>query len=169
MCLPGPLSLRDATERLRPLPIDGSYKLNGQPLYGSPAILYNGSTYLPLRFILERMGYGISFDGATRTAGIETIKENALSIGTETISKVTKDQSLLIHYPIITGYENEASQSKINAFLKKEAEAYAASGEEALSKASGDNKQIESNNPDAAIPAYPLTAPIRSRITNKIR
>ncbi|OBZ11256.1 MULTISPECIES: stalk domain-containing protein [Bacillales] len=152
---------RDRT--LSASPDDGSYKLNGQPLYGNPAILINGSTYLPLRFVLERMGYGISYDGKTRTVGIETIKENALSIGTETISKVTKDQSLLIHYPVITGYTNEASQTKINEFLKQEAETYAASGQQAIAKAAADNKEMEANNKDMTMPvlsfdgAYTIT------------
>ncbi|WP_169087627.1 PdaC/SigV domain-containing protein [Paenibacillus sp. PL91] len=127
--------------------VDGSYKLNGQPVYGNPAIINNGTTYLPLRFLLERMGFGISYDGKTRTIGIETIEENELSIGTETISNTTKNQSLLIHYPVITGYANKGSQNRINDLLKKEAEAYAASGEEALSKAAVDNKGIQANIP----------------------
>jgi hypothetical protein len=126
-------------------PVDGSYKLNGQPVYGNPAILHKGSTYLPLRFLLERMGYGISYDSKTRTVGIEAIEENELSIVTETIS--TNEQSLLIHYPVITAYTNKASQNKINDFLKKEAEAYAASGEDAIFKAALDNKGIQANNP----------------------
>lgn len=133
-------------------PVNGSYELNGQRVYGSQAILNNGSTFLPLRFLLERMGYVISYDAKTRTITIQTINENKLNFATKTISKVTEKQSLLIHYPVISGYENDEGQSKVNAFLKKEAEAFAVSGQQSLTQATQESEQLQSDNPDIDYP-----------------
>lgn len=133
-------------------PDDGSYTLNGQVIYGNPAIIENDTAYLPLRFVLERMGYGISYDHGSKTVGIDTIQENTLSIETSTINKVTQEQSLIIHYPVISGYENAESQTKVNDFLKKEAEAYAVTGQQALSQAHKDVSELEDANPDLAMP-----------------
>lgn len=133
-------------------PVNGSYELNGQRIYGSQAILNNGSTFLPLRFLLERMGYVISYDANTRTVGIQTIKENTLNFATKTISEVTEKQSLLIHYPVISGYENADTQSKVNAFLKREAESFAVSGQQSLTKTMQENEKLQSENPDIDYP-----------------
>ncbi|MEV5029104.1 stalk domain-containing protein [Paenibacillus sp. LPE1-1-1.1] len=133
-------------------PVNGSYELNGQRVYGSQAILNNGSTFLPLRFLLERMGYVISYDADTRTVDIQTIKENTLNFATKTISEVTEKQSLLIHYPVISGYENADTQSKVNAFLKREAESFTVSGQQSLTKTMQENEKLQSDNPDIDYP-----------------
>ncbi|NIK78207.1 hypothetical protein FHS15_003345 [Paenibacillus castaneae] len=131
---------------------DGSYELNGQLIYGNPAILQNGSAYMPLRFILERMGYGITYDAASRSVGIQTLTENKLAIETKTISNHTAGQSLLIQYPVITGYENPETEYKMNTYLKKEAEAYAASGQHAIAEASASNDELGAADKDTTIP-----------------
>jgi hypothetical protein len=138
-------------------PDKGSYLLNGQPVYGSPAILNNGSAYMPLRFLLERMGYSISYDGPSRTVGIRTIKENVLVISSKKIVGNVKNQPLHIYYPFIAGYANDAAQTKINAFLKKEAEAYAVSGQKAISQGAADNEAYRMDNPDAKVRVMPVS------------
>ncbi|MGO4547568.1 stalk domain-containing protein [Paenibacillus sp. 2TAB23] len=140
-------------------PDKGTYELNGQPVYGSMSILSNGSTYIPLRFLLERMGYTISYDAPTRTIGIQTIDENKLTIASKTISEVNKSQSLIIHYPVISGYKNEEAEDRVNAYLKKEAETFAVSAQESLTKAIQDNKKWQAENPDVDYPpvAYEAT------------
>ncbi|WP_372632060.1 stalk domain-containing protein [Cohnella sp.] len=101
---------------------DGGATLNGQSIYGLPAIVQSNTTYVPFRFLLERMGYGVSYDPATKAIGIETIQENALKIETEAIKEDGKRKSIAVHYPRITGYANEEVQKKINETLKKDAE-----------------------------------------------
>ncbi|WP_159886137.1 PdaC/SigV domain-containing protein [Paenibacillus puerhi] len=122
-----------------------TYSLYGQEIHGLPAIVQDGSTYLPLRFLLERMGYDISYDAPTRTIHISTIEENRLSIQTETISEEGERQSLLVNYPQITGFADKVIQDKINAFLKMEAESQAAGGRLMLASAVGYLDEMEAD------------------------
>ncbi|MEF3306493.1 stalk domain-containing protein [Paenibacillus sp. GYB003] len=123
-------------------PDSGSYTMNGQTSYGSPAVLQEGSIYVPLRFLLERMGYGISYDPVTRLIGIETIRENELAVQTATIEETGDGRSLAIHYPQLSGYANPDVQSAVNAFLKQEAEDQAKWGKEELAKAADALKEM---------------------------
>jgi hypothetical protein len=124
---------------------DGSAELNDQQIYGLPAIVQNGTTYVPFRFLLERMGYGVSYDTATKTIGIETIKENDLKITSDVIKEESKNSSLLIHYPQISDFADAAVQKKVNDLLKSEAEANAGAARESLSESLGEV-------PDDALP-----------------
>ncbi|XID92400.1 stalk domain-containing protein [Paenibacillaceae bacterium WGS1546] len=117
---------------------DGSANLNGQRIYGLPAVVRNNTTYVPFRFLLERMGYGVSYDSATKTIGIETIEENELKISTARIQESEKNKSLTIHYPQISGFANEAVQKKINETLKTDAELNAEVARRTLSDSLGD-------------------------------
>ncbi|MNI27783.1 Anti-sigma-V factor RsiV [compost metagenome] len=125
------------------------YVFNQQRIYGLPAILQDGSTYVPLRLLLERMGYGISYDAASQRIGIETIKENELTFGTTTIAKV--DSSITVNYPQLNGFANKAIQQKINDFLKKEVEANVAAAAKELSDALKDQSEIKADNPDLMV------------------
>ncbi|MEK8132508.1 DUF4163 domain-containing protein [Paenibacillus filicis] len=139
------------------------YTLNSQPVYGLPAIVQDGSTYLPLRFLLERMGYGISYDAGTRSVHIETIPENILSVETRKISEEKEKQSLVIYYPQITRLGDQGVQDKINAFLKQEADSQAAAGRLMLATAAEDNKGAAAANPKNSIP--PVTLEGRYTVT----
>lgn len=131
---------------------NGMYTLNGQNLYGLPAILQDGSVYMPLRFLLEQMGYGISYDPASRVIGIETIRENDLTIETFSIAEERVKQSLLVHYPQIAGFANADVQRSINAFLKEEAETHAKWGRDELAGAAAANAEAEAGNDKLSIP-----------------
>jgi len=117
---------------------DGAATLNDQEIYGLPAIVQNNTTYVPFRFLLERMGYGVKYDSATKVIGIETIQENDLKIATATIKEEEKNKSMVVHYPQLSGYAKEDVQKKINAFLKSEAEQNADIARESLSNALGE-------------------------------
>lgn len=127
---------------------DGSAMLNGQQIYGLPAIVQSNTTYVPFRFLLERMGYGVAFDTATKVIGIEAIKENDLKITTKVIKEASEKQSLIVHYPQLSGYANEAVQNKINALLKEEAETKAEGARKQLNQLVKDNAEFEAANPD---------------------
>lgn len=128
------------------------YNLNGQTMYGASAIIQDGTTYMPVRFLLERIGYGIAYDSGTRTVGITKIAENDLTIETAKIESAAGEPHLLVHYPQIAGYANEEVQTSINAFLKEEAEKHAASAKEEIERADADNADAEAGNPDLTIP-----------------
>ncbi|MFC4599858.1 stalk domain-containing protein [Cohnella hongkongensis] len=102
--------------------IDGSAVLNDQRIYGLPAILHNDTTYVPFRFLLERMGYGVSYDPETKEIGIEAIQENALRVTTGTIQEIEGRKSIRVHYPVLSGFAREDVQNAINEVLKKDAE-----------------------------------------------
>ena len=129
------------------------YTLNGQQIYGASSIIQDGTTYIPVRFLLERMGYGIAYDASSRTVGITKIAENDLTIETAKIESAEDEPHLLVHYPQIAGYANQEAQDRINAFLKEEAEQRAASGAEEIAQAEADNADAEASNPDLTIPA----------------
>jgi len=124
----------------------GAATLNGQKIYGLPAIVQSNTTYLPLRFLLERMGYGVSYRHSEQTIEVVTINENALKINTQRIAKDGDKLSLRVNYPQIAGFANEAVQTKVNDFLKQEAETRADAGHLELLQAV---KGLES---DSAVP-----------------
>lgn len=117
------------------MPENGEYTVNGQTFYGSPALLQEGSVYVPLRFLLEKMGYGISYDPSTGVVGIETIQENGVTVQTGAIEEEGDGWSVRIRYPQMTGYANSDIQNAINAYLKKEAETSAEQGKKELVEA----------------------------------
>lgn len=143
------------TGRGRVLVLDlksGGATLNDQTIYGLPAIVQDNTTYVPFRFLLERMGYGVFFDAASKAIGIETIQENDLKISNVVIKEDSKGKSMRINYPQISGFANEAVQQKINAYLRSEAEANAKTARATLDQAAKDNAQIKADNPDSFIP-----------------
>ncbi|GAA3413520.1 PdaC/SigV domain-containing protein [Paenibacillus hodogayensis] len=147
----------------------GTYTLNGQDIYGLPAILQDGTVYMPLRFLLEQMGYGISYDPVTRVIGIETIEENALTIQTSTIADSQDKQTLLVQYPQLAGFANAEVQQSINAYLKEEAETYADWGREELAKAAAANVELEASDESIKLPPVNYEAYYRITYNEKNR
>ncbi|MGF7047277.1 hypothetical protein J2T13_001782 [Paenibacillus sp. DS2015] len=141
--------------RNRVLQIDLKNKvttLNGQQLlFGPEPIVQDNTTYLPLRFVLERMGYAVSYEGTTKLIGIHAIQENKLKIISEVIGADGDGKSLLVYYPVISGYENTTVQKKINTFLKKEADRNIAAGSKQMDQVVEGNKKILADNPKATI------------------
>lgn len=127
----------------------GETRLNDQAIYGLPAIVQDNTTYLPFRFLMERLGYSIGYDAATRGIEVVKIKENDLKIGTVTIaqSDAKKALTLEVNYPQISGLADAAVQKKINDYLKSEAEAHAKYGRETLEEAAKANAEYAADNP----------------------
>lgn len=130
-----------------------TYTLNGQTMYGEPPIIQDGTTYMPVRFLLERMGYGIGYDAPSRTVSITKIAENDLTIETAKIESAEGEPSLLVHYPQISGYANAEAQARINEFLKQQAEERAEAAAGDLATAEADNAELEAESPDLTVPA----------------
>lgn len=143
------LTGRGRTMQLTP---SSEYRLNGERLYASPAYIQAGSTFVPLRFVLESFGYSIGYDAASKTVSITPIAENGLSWKTEQLTHAATKLSLTVSYPVFSGFENQEAQAKINAKLKADAEKYAASGRQTLEKAAKDNADAEKSYPDTNIP-----------------
>ncbi|MFD0694380.1 stalk domain-containing protein [Paenibacillus sp. GCM10027628] len=116
-----------------------TYDLNGHHFYSSkPPVIVEGTTYLPLRFLLEQMGYSIGYTAADKLISIQPIKENALKLTNTSIGDSKTEDGITIQYPQIEGWEHTAASSKINAFLKAEALKFEASGKELLKEVKGD-------------------------------
>lgn len=128
------------------------YRLNGERVYASPSYIQAGSTFVPLRFVLESFGYNIGYDGASKSVIVDPISENNLTWKSEQISYQAAKLKLLVSYPVLSGAENEEAISKINAKLKAEAERYAAAGRQTLQKAAKENAEAERDYPDTTIP-----------------
>jgi hypothetical protein len=141
--------------RSRLLQIDLKNKattLNGQQLiFGAEPILQDNTTYLPLRFVLERMGYAVSYEQATKLIAIHAIQENKLKINSEVIGADGDGKSLHVYYPVMSGYENTTVQQKINTFLKNETDKNIAAGSKQMDQVVEGNKQILADNPKATI------------------
>ncbi|WP_168735386.1 stalk domain-containing protein [Cohnella fermenti] len=118
----------------------GAITLNDQTLYGLPPIVDKNTTYLPLRFLLERMGYEIVYNTSTKGIEISKLAENAFAIGTEKIeySDAKKKLELVVNYPQLSGLKDADVQAKINDYLKQEAETQAAEGKQQLLEAASD-------------------------------
>jgi hypothetical protein len=128
-----------------------STMLNGQLIFGPEPILQDNTTYLPLRFLLEQMGYDVSYEQATKLIGIHAIQENALKINAEVIGADGDGKSLNVYYPVLSGYANATVQQKINTFLKAEADRNIAAGIEQMNPEVEANRIILAKNPKAEI------------------
>lgn len=125
--------------------------LNGQPVYGPQVILQNNTTYLPLRFLLERMGYVVSYQNNTKQVGIQKIKENDLQIDAKEIGADGDGKSLLVYYPAVKGFANADVQHKINALLKQDTDKTIAEASKEMDKIVKENNQTLANNPKAEV------------------
>ncbi|ACT02868.1 copper amine oxidase domain protein [Paenibacillus sp. JDR-2] len=96
--------------------------LNGQLINGLQVILQDNTTYLPLRFLLERMGYEVTYTSGSKQIGIKAIAENKLTIQAHSLSDNSGGKKRFVYYPVISGMGNTEVQAKINALLKQEAE-----------------------------------------------
>ncbi|WP_240414574.1 PdaC/SigV domain-containing protein [Paenibacillus periandrae] len=137
-------------------PYSSAYSLNDQIIYGLPPIVQDDTAYVPLRFLLENVGYGISYDAASGIVGIATIQENQLTYHTEKITESSKESSLKVNYPQISGFADDGIQQKLNTFLKKEVEAHVSASKVLMDKAAADNKQAVADNPNFKIPPVSL-------------
>ena len=70
------------------IPIGKNYVvINGKTqLNDAPAVIQNGRTYLPVRTVLEALGYVLSWDNNTQTARISKLPETTSGKSTATIS-----------------------------------------------------------------------------------
>ncbi|MBB6674544.1 stalk domain-containing protein [Cohnella nanjingensis] len=125
--------------------------LNGQRMTGPQAIVQDNTTYLPLRFLLERMGYDIAYENSTKSIGIRKVPENDLQIQSKAIGANGDGKSLLVYYPVISGYANTEAQQKINAYLKQEADKHIAAGAKEMDPVVKENNKILAKNPKAVI------------------
>jgi len=128
------------------------YRLNGERVYASPSYIQAGSTFVPLRFVLESFGYNIGYDAASKAVIVDPISENDVTWKSEQISYQASKLKLNVSYPVLSGTENEEAMAKINAKLKADAERYAAAGRKTLEKAAKENAEAERAYPDTTIP-----------------
>ncbi|RKP50034.1 DUF4163 domain-containing protein [Cohnella endophytica] len=134
----------------------GTASLNGQADYRLMPIVQNNTTYVPLRYLLEQMGYGVSYDGASKRIGIEAIAENDLKISNVTIKEEKAKKSIVVNYPQLSGGANADAEKKINALLKSEAESNLKAGRKSLDEALGDGTYVP-ENPLAFEGSYTIT------------
>ncbi|MFX3635868.1 MAG: stalk domain-containing protein [Candidatus Pristimantibacillus sp.] len=121
---------------------NNAMQLNGQILTGPQPIVQNYTTYLPLRFLLEHMGYAVTYQNGTKLIGVEAIKENDLKINAEVIGADGDGKSLLVYYPVISGYSNNAVQKTINTFLKQKVDKQISAATKQMNEASTDTSQL---------------------------
>ncbi|MEC0227314.1 stalk domain-containing protein [Paenibacillus alba] len=112
------------------------YAMNGREFYKPlPPVIVNGTTYLPLRLLLEQMGYQIGYKDQNHVVSITKIQENELTLTNKSDSKkITDNQNITIDYPQIEGWANSAASAKINAFIQSEIEKYKDAANKELSK-----------------------------------
>lgn len=119
-----------------------SMELNGQLLTGPQPIVQNNTTYLPFRFLLEHLGYDVTYQQGAKLIGLEAIKENDLNIQAEVIGADGDGKSLLVYYPVISGYSNAAVQQKINTFLKQEIDKTITAASKQMTQAATGERQL---------------------------
>lgn len=135
------------------------FHINGHLIYGTPPIVLKGTTYLPLRFLLEQMGFTIGYDAATKVITIKPIVENDLKLTNKTLKHVNGNKSVTIQYPQLQGFSGTDVQAKINAFLEAEATRHYKSGQSLL------NEAEEDGSAGTADQAPPLSYDVNYTIT----
>ncbi len=112
------------------------FKVNGHRISGKPVIVKNGSAYLPLRFLLEQMGYEIVYNHKEQLITINPIVENSLILSNKDIDHSTSDRHFAIQYPQLSGMSEPEAQGKINSFLEKQAKEFEQAGKELFAQSS---------------------------------
>ncbi|UKS26566.1 stalk domain-containing protein [Paenibacillus sp. HWE-109] len=112
------------------------YSMNGREFFKPlPPVIVDGTTYLPLRLLLEQMGYQIGYNDQNHVVSITKIQENELTLTNKSDSKkITDNQNITIDYPQIEGWANSAASAKINTFIQSEIEKYKDAANKELSK-----------------------------------
>ncbi|MBW7476896.1 DUF4163 domain-containing protein [Paenibacillus oenotherae] len=111
---------------------DYYFWLNGNRIYGTPPVVLKGTTYLPLRFLLEQMGFAIGYDAKAKVISIQPIIENDLKLVGKLLEDASEFGEVTVQYPQLEGFADKAVQDKINEVLKAEAEEYFQSGQELM-------------------------------------
>ncbi|WP_162515412.1 PdaC/SigV domain-containing protein [Paenibacillus pinistramenti] len=130
---------------------NGSTTLNGQLIFGPEAIVQDNVTYLPLRFLLEQMGYVITYDQTSKLIGIQAIQENDLQVETKQIGADGDGKSLSVYYPVISGYKDAVIQQKINNFIKQEVDKQIESDTQIMDNVIEENNELIKNDPDISV------------------
>lgn len=123
--------------------------LNGQQILSPELVSQDNTTYLPLRFILEQLGFEVGYESGSKLIAIHAIKENDLKINAQTIEADENGKSLQVYYPVISGLASSEVQQSINAFLKEQIEEQVADLSKQMDEAVSENKAI---NPQANLP-----------------
>ncbi|WP_127575913.1 stalk domain-containing protein [Paenibacillus barengoltzii] len=129
---------------------DSSFKLNDQLLWGPQLVVQDNTTFLPLRFILEQMGYVVGYDSATKLIALQGIQENEVKISAKAIAAEGNGKALRVYYPVLSGLADSGVQEKINAFLKKEADQHVAAAAKEVGLAVKENDQTLDPNSSAS-------------------
>lgn len=113
--------------------------VNGHELWDSyERVNMNGNNYVALRFLTDNLGYRASWDGKTKTVNLTKIQENGVVWSNQKINESTKDATITVQYPQLSGLEDTAAQEKINTLFEKEAKAYVDNAKEASKGAYND-------------------------------
>lgn len=112
-------------------------------------MVQDNTTYLPLRFILEHMGYVVGYDSATKLIALQGIQENEVKISAKGIAAEGNGKALRVYYPVLSGLADSGAQEKINAFLKKEADQHVAAAAKEVGLAVKENDQTLDPNSSA--------------------
>lgn len=135
------------------------FSLNDHKFYAPlPPVIIDGTTYLPLRFLLEQMGYKIGYNDESHVVTIDKIQENELKLTNKSESQTkTDNRTITLQYPQIEGWANSAASTKINAFLEAEVEKYKAAAIQQL------NDLTEESSGTA--PDFPNTFDVNYKVT----
>lgn len=106
------------------------FKVNGHKINGKPTIIKNGSAYLPLRFLLEQLGYEIVYNHKEQLITIHPIVENSLILSNKEIDHSSSKRHFAIQYPQLSGMSEPEAQEQINSFLEQQAKDFEQAGQE---------------------------------------
>lgn len=93
--------------------------------------MVEGRTYLPQGFFNDILGLKVTWDRAAKSAALQSVRENAITIGTKKEVAETDKWKLNIQYPEIQGLEDGEVQDKINSVFARLAADAKNSGSEA--------------------------------------
>ncbi|MFB9325210.1 stalk domain-containing protein [Paenibacillus aurantiacus] len=137
------ISVGGKSKKLAMKPTDGVYQydVNGHilPFGAEQPVIVKGTTYLPLRFLLEQLDYEIGYDAAKKRVTIKEAARNALTLVNRSLNQTKDKVEMAIQYPQLQGYADTAVQSKINALLAAEGNAYETAGLSFAKDFGGDN------------------------------
>ncbi|WP_017814882.1 PdaC/SigV domain-containing protein [Paenibacillus shenyangensis] len=96
-------------------------RLNGSAVGDSyDASVVKGTTYVAIKAVTEPFGYRALWNNATRTVNVTAAGMNDVEVTGNKLESSTQNKytNFNIVYPVVSGLENEAAQTKINKALK---------------------------------------------------
>lgn len=89
-----------------------------------PREMIGGHNYVSISVLTDILGYRSDWNPVTKTVALSKIQQNDIMWSVKKLEKETKDASISIQYPQVSGLKDDAVQTKINQIFEENAKQF---------------------------------------------